>query len=1108
MKKKSAPRKSSSPKPAKKKNVSSSKSPISKKSDAELAAKEKTRKHAKPFPIVGIGASAGGLEAVSELLKKLPPDTGMAYVYVQHLDPTHQSMLSSILSRVTKMKVQEAEEHMRIEMNKFYILPPNKEMHIIDGVLTLDPRPPKPEVHMPINRFFQSLAEKQQEGSIGVVLSGNANDGALGLKMIKMAGGITFAQDNSAKFQSMPRSAIMEGGVDLVLSPGDIAVELARLSNNATLMYRDAEEEEVPAPDDEKEHLVSILELLKKSTGVDFMHYKKSTIRRRIIRRVLLYKLESMKDYAQYLKQHAQEINILYQDLLINVTSFFRDPETIDYLRTTLLPKIIKSKSINDPIRIWVPACSTGEEAYSMAIILMETLGERAPNTAIQIFATDLSEPAITKARIGLYTKEELENVSPKLLQKYFMRVDGNYRVIKSIRDLCVFAPHNIFKDPPFSRIDLVSCCNLLIYLDTLLQNKIINLFHYALNPSGYLILGKSETIGTAQGLFTPLSKGMRIFQKHADSSNRAAFELSYRGAETAGVPQRTFQTQRITLKDLPVKEPIIDFEKTVDKILLSRFVPASVLVNSDFEILQFRGSTGKYLEPAPGRASLNLLKMAKSGLSFELRNAIHKARKTKEPYKKSGILVKSPNSNIVISLEVVPLMNFGEDLNFLILFNELEMHKEHYSRLNKSDKRVKELEQELSLAREDMRSIIEEQEAVNEELQSANEEIVSSNEELQSINEELETSKEEVESTNEELLTINHELQVRNEQLGESYEYADSVFSTIRESIVLLDPKLRVKSANQVFYRTFNLREDLTEGANIYDLSNGIFDLPKLHELFDDIIPNNKQYFGFEVDVKNGGRTEKTLVINARRIIQKVHQKEFILLAIEDITEHREGQKIITEREKWFRNIANGAPVMIWTSDAEGNRNFFNNTWLEFTGKKLEEEMGMGWVRDVNPIDRDTFLNIYKQALKKQAPYRAEYRLVNHSNQYRWVLSEAKPVFDGQQNFAGFIGTVTEIHEQRMQKEKIESGVKIHTHELEELNETLSKNISKLKTSISNSTAELKTFLSRIGGNTDHVLDDSLSELGPESVKKLEDIHSLAEKMRDVLEKISALNQ
>ncbi len=393
----------------------------------------------KSFVIVAIGASAGGIEAVTELLKNLPSNTGMAFVYIQHLDPTHESMLSTILARATKMKVVEAENMLKIEPDHLYIIPPNQDMAIADGVLTLSPRKEKPMSHLPVDKFFISLAEQQKELSIGIILSGNASDGTVGLRAIKTAGGLTFAQDDSAKFKSMPASAITEGVVDVVLSPKEMAKELERISKQANIIQTTIRDTDEDIETEADEDIRNIIHLLRKSTGVDFTHYKITTIRRRIIRRMLLYKLETLKEYTQYLRQHANEVNVLYQDLLINVTNFFRDGDMMEYVKKSLLPDILKNKTSNSPVRIWVPACSTGEEAYSLAIVLMEILSDKALNIPVQIFATDLSELSIAKARLGIYSPTELADVSPRRLERFFIKTDGSYRISKTIRDLCVF---------------------------------------------------------------------------------------------------------------------------------------------------------------------------------------------------------------------------------------------------------------------------------------------------------------------------------------------------------------------------------------------------------------------------------------------------------------------------------------------------------------------------------------------------------------------------------------------------------------------------------------------------------------------------------------------
>lgn len=835
----------------------------------------------KHFPIVAIGASAGGLEAVTELLQHLPPDTGMAYMYIQHMEPSHKSMLSAILAKNTKMKVLEAKHLLPVEKDTLYIIPPDKDTSIVDGTLKQTNRSEKPVMKKTIDQFFTVLAEKQKNGVIGIVLSGAANDGTLGLKAIKSAGGLTFAQNETAKFQSMPKSATAEGVVDMVLSPKDMAKELERLSQHTDVIQTVMQDLSRELPPDEDEDLAGIIQLLKRSAGVDFTHYKMNTIKRRIVRRMLLQKMTAIKDYHQFLKTNNNEVAVLYQDLLINVTTFFRDPDAMEYLKKTLFPDLVKKIKSNNPLRIWVPACSTGEEAYSIAMLLTEVMGDKVSTGSIQIFATDLSEPAIARARLGLYPPNEVADIAPKRLQRFFTRTDGSYRIAKSIRDLCVFAPHNVFKDPPFSRLDFISCCNLMIYLDTVLQKKILSTFHYALNPDGVLMLGRSETIAAATQLFTQLEKKYKIYARRKEAPGKAVFEMNY------GVQQGERTELRESLRRMSVRddENTRGLDKMVDDILLTKYTPASVVVNQDLEILQFRGSTGMFLEPSPGKASLNLLKMARAGLSFELRSTIHKAHKSGQAVRKTGIEMNGNGQAQSVTIEALPLKTDSEERLFLVIFelaqpSGLSTMKSSFTK----DKVVKQLQDELESVREDMRSIIEQQHASNEELQSANEEIVSSNEELQSINEELETTREEVESSNEELMTINTELQVRNEQLAEAYEYAEAVFATIREAMIVLDHDLRIKSANRSFYKIFRETPEHTEGMLIFELGNRQWDIPKLRELLEDIVPNNTQFYGYELEYDFPNIGKKTMVLNARRIVQKVHRQQLILLAIEEV--------------------------------------------------------------------------------------------------------------------------------------------------------------------------------------------------------------------------------
>ncbi len=860
------------------------------------------------FPIVAIGASAGGLEAMMELLQHLPADTGMAFIYVQHLSPDHKSMLTEILSKKTEMKVQEIDDMDKIKPNNIFVIPYNKGIEVTEGQIKLIPRSERASA-ISIDILFSSLAHAQKERVIGIILSGSASDGTVGIKDIKHEGGLTFAQDESARFTSMPHSAIAAGVVDFILSPKEIACELARLSKHPFVKSANGGEktDNEDFIENSDPELKTILNKLYKTTGVDFSEYKMTTIKRRISRRMLLYKLTSLKEYAKLLTQKNEETDILYQDLLINVTRFFRDSDTHKYLQKHLFPKLLKRKKEGESLRIWVPACATGEEAYSMAMMLLEINEKKTITTPIQIFATDLSENAISKARIGIYTKQELETVSPQRIQRFFTKADGSFRVNKALRDMCVFAPHNILSDPPFSRLDFISCCNLFIYLDTAAQKKAVNTFHFALNSDGFLMLGKSENISHSAHLFTLSNSKYKIFSRKANSSSRRLPELS------RNYTQQTIYEKNVPLRnrnktDINISVSQQELDNAIDDVLVAEFMPASVVINHQMEIVQFRGTTDVFLSHPKGKATFNILKMARPEIAFELRSAISKAIKSNQSIRKTGIELKLNTVVKIISIEIVPLDIEWNETLLLVIFTEHEQAEIYSHQANSGkntslakDRRIKKLEQELAAAQADALSISQEQEAFTEELQSAHEEVVSSNEELQTVNEELETSKEEIESTNEELITSNQELQTRIDLLNESYEYSNAIVSTMHDPLLVLGKDLRVKSANKAFYETFDVTDEQTEGVLLYELGNKQWDIPALRKLLEDIIPKNAQFFDYEVKHTFLDIGEKIMSLNASRIVQKTHREELILLIISDITEVR---RLIVEKEKLDKEL------------------------------------------------------------------------------------------------------------------------------------------------------------------------------------------------------------
>ena len=881
-------------------------------------------KSANLFSVIGIGASAGGLDAFKRLLKAIPENSGMAYVLVQHLDPNHESMLPEILQKVTNIPVSEITDDIKVQPDHIYIIPSNKMMVANDGVLLLIPRPAKNinERNLPIDLFFTSLAEVHQSHAIGVVLSGTASDGTKGLKAIKDHGGITFAQDEaSAAYDGMPNSAVQAGVVDFILPPEKIPQKLLEITNITS--GKDADEN---IPQQDEVVFKQILSLLRVRKGTDFTYYKQTTIRRRILRRMALNKNEELVTYLKYLRENKTEQDILYQDFLISVTSFFRDHKSFDNLCESVFPNIVKNKASGQPIRVWVAGCSTGQEVYSIAICFKEFLGYNASTDTggkVQIFATDISEPAIIKARTGIYTPGELEGLTPQRLQEFFTKTNGSYQVSKQVRDMCVFAAHNFLKDPPFGKMDFISCRNVLIYMEPYLQKKALSTFHYALNPKGYMLLGKSETTSSVPDLFASAD--------HEGSKNDKLFsrrDVPSRFMITASQPSEQ------TFADMNTKNEAMrtDFQKTADDIMLSKYTPAGVIVNEAMDIVHFRGKTGNYLEQSSGKPSHNLLQMAKNGLAFELRNILHKAKKVLPSGRRGNQAVIKENVPVqvngdprLITIEAIPLPN-TEEPHYLILFHDNNSIGNQQAAISnkktttgkfKKDNRdliIQQLEQELAQVREDMRSISEDQEAVNEELQSANEELLSGSEELQSLNEELETGKEELQSTNEELTVVNQEMLGLNEQITASRDYADAIISTIREPLLVLDKNLRVKTANRSFYKTFHVNEQETEGKLIYDLGNRQWNIPQLRTLLEALLPEKESFFDFEVTHIFTDIGQRTMLLNAREIAREREKgkEKLILLAIEDITKKKIADEKIKESEHRYHNLIYSSTSMI----------------------------------------------------------------------------------------------------------------------------------------------------------------------------------------------------
>jgi two-component system CheB/CheR fusion protein len=745
------------------------------------------------------------------------------------------------------MPVREATEGVGVEPNTVYLIPPNTVMTLVDGKLGLSPRPTPRAPHMPIDHLFRSLAEIQKNRAVGVILSGGGTDGTLGFQAIKAEGGITFAQDEkSARHASMPRAAALDGFVDYVLPPADIARQLAQLARHAYARGELPEDE--AGAGDEGNALARVLDLVRAGTGANFANYKRTTVKRRVQRRMALLGVDHLTDYLRHLEGDPHEVHRLYQDLLIRVTRFFRDPEVFETLQDKVFPVITKNRSADNAVRIWVAGCATGEEVYSLAIALLEFLGDRARSVPVKILATDINEAALEKARAGTYVDNIELDVSPERLRRFFALANGHYQISKAVRELCVFSRHNMASDPPFSRIDLLSCRNVLIYMDLALQRRVLPAFHYALNPGGFLVLGTSENIGAGAELFSVVDHPHRLFAKNAVAS-RPDLALGF-GSYAAAVGEgRSFGHEGGRMP-----WSAVDAQREADRIVLSKYSPVGVVVDEGLNVLQFRGRTGPYLEPAPGLASLDLLKMLREGLLVEVRAAVTQARAENAPVRKEGLSVVERGHFRRVNVEVIPFKVPPSDVRcLLVLFEDQPGPPAAPAPAAPAEAaapqaapaeaaRVAQLQQELASLREHVQSIQEEHDVTSEELKSASEEILSANEELQSTNEELQTAKEETQSANEELATVNDELRHRNLELAQANNDLVNLLAGVNIPILMVSRDLRIRRFTSQAENLLNLIptdvgrpiSDIRPNINVTDLAQviaGVIDSLTPHE-------------------------------------------------------------------------------------------------------------------------------------------------------------------------------------------------------------------------------------------------------------------------------------
>jgi two-component system CheB/CheR fusion protein len=953
------------------------------------------------FPIVGIGASAGGLAAFEAFFSNLPADseTGMAFVLVQHLAPDHKSMLCDLVKRYTRMQVMEVTDGITVEPSHAYIIPPNRDMTLLDGRLYLnEPAAPR-GLRLPIDFFFKSLARDQRDRAICVVLSGTGSDGALGLKAIKGEGGMAMAQDPATtEYDGMPRNAIGTGLVDYVLPPADMPAQLTAYVEHA--FGRKLLPVSPPTPRVDNA-LNKILALIRIQVGHDFSQYKHNTIGRRVERRMAVNQIGQIEEYILFLRQNPAEVNALFKDLLIGVTNFFRDSEAFDTLQRDVLPRLLAKKKQEATIRVWAPGCSTGEEAYSLAILFQELLDNSPKALKLQIFATDIDGPAIEQARAGRYPPSVAADITPERLNRFFTQDQdgGPYHIQKRIRDVLVFSEQDVGQDPPFSRLDFVSCRNLLIYMGAGLQKKVISLFHYALNPGGILFLGGSESVGDAGDLFITLDRKRKIFQRRDTHSPRPGLaDFSHAPlfpGLTLGKPVRGAEKEgRVNVKDL------------TEKTLLQQYAPAAALVNDRGEILYIHGRTGQYLEPAEGEAGLNILNMAREGLRTELTIALRHVAVRKEPVRYSGLRVKANGDTLTVDLMVQPAADgsLASSGLFVVTFQSVARAEPLPSPPQAGgpsgdtgqvhDERIVALERDLRAKDEYLQTTIEELETSNEELKSTNEELQSANEELQSTNEELETSKEELQSVNEELATVNAELQNKVDQLVRANNDMNNLLAGTGVGTIFLDHQSRIQRFTPAVTQVIHLiQSDI--GRPVSHLASNLTGYDRLMDdtqnVLNDLIPREH-----EAQSKSGAWYLTR--IRPYRTLENVIEGAVITFV--DITEQKKAQESLKESEYLNRlaTVVQDSSDAVMLLNFEGRILAWNPGAQRFYGWTETEALAMTIWDMIPESRRDEVWDIHRRlGLKEKVePFRTQRLTKNGQALDIWLTATALVKEDG----------------------------------------------------------------------------------------------------------------
>jgi two-component system CheB/CheR fusion protein len=962
------------------------------------------------FLIVGMGASAGGLDAFKRFFEKLPPNTGMAFVIVQHLDPTHKSMLSELLRNYTKMKVLEVKDNTKVSSNTVYTIPPNKEMGILNGVLKLmDPSQARGH-RKTIDYFMRSLASDQKERAVGIIFSGTGSEGANGLKAIKGEGGLAIVQDpESAKYDGMPRSAIASQAADFILTAEKMPEHLINYMKKRLIEPIATQLDMIP----QQSILDKIFMLLRDRTGNNFSYYKLSTIKRRIDKRMAINQITKLDTYLKHLQKNPQEVDLLFKELLIGVTSFFRDKEAFEALQKHVVRQIIESKGLNDSIRIWVPGCSTGEEAYSIAIIFDEALRKQKKKISLQIFASDIDEEAIDVARGGIYPDSIAADLSIKHLQRYFTKENNICKVKKELRDKVIFAVQNLIGDPPFSKLDMISCRNLLIYLNTDAQKRVFPIFHYSLNPEGFLFLGTSETIGQFSDLFSATDRKHKIFIRKAGIVKQRP-RLDFARTDLDHIISE--RSKSVILQ----KTPTLKLADLVEKLLLINYAPGCAVINDKNMAVYFYGNTGKYLQPTQGEATFNILDMARTGLKADLRTAINKARKSKKEEVRYNIQVKTNSSYEPITLRIKPINQLGLTENLmLVIFEDVmvadKKPKQIKSTISEDLPEIIELEHELASTKEYLRTTIEELEISNEELKSANEELQSANEELQSTNEELETSKEELQSVNEEMITVNTELQDKIFELAHAHDDMENLLASTEIGTIFLGNELEIRRFTPSITKVINLiQTDI--GRPVSHLSSNLnFDnlTGAAQEVLDSLVAKR-------MVVQSKDNSWYHMQITPYRTTDNVI--DGVVMTFVDISEEKRMEKELAKSNEHLNLAIEALPAVPFTCKANGMHSFD----FIFIGKTALKVLGFSpdnftassdfWVKRIHRNDEKMVLgNLTKIEKSGFANFIYQWKCANgRYKKLRYIAKLVKTNSNKEDHIVGIWQDVTGVEEKK----------------------------------------------------------------------------------------------